>query len=234
MAGGAVVGIVSDVYTPTDFRICLDALMAQRHDVFEGRIITSRGYAGRLDVGRHLVAKTFVEGTDADYLLMLDDDIVFTVQDFDRLYDDVRKADDAVVSGLYVREDGTPCVFDEVADGEGRVGLRNVTPDQLVGKPWYEAGSVGLGFCLVPRRVLEAVKEAMPDGYPLPWFESVGRLADDSSFCFRVREAGFKIWVDTKVQVGHLKLIPMFPNLPETSVVVPEKKLYVPGRWEGR
>ena len=213
-----VVGFVSDNLLPTEFVSCLLSLLAQRADQIQNRVIQVNGFAGRLDIGRHIVVNTFVEGSDADYLLMLDTDMVFDVKDYDRLVNGMDKAngDACVISGLYYRADGTPCVFDR-----NEAGFAPVRPEVLQGKRWYEAAGFGLGFCLVPRTVLER----MNDGSDLPWFQ-IGeedgiRVVDDTSFCYRASKLDVPLFVDMEIQVGHLKTVTMYPKV-EPAIKVPE------------
>ena len=58
----------------------------------------------------------------------------------------------------------------------------------------YAAGTAGM---LVRRHVLDAVGP--------PWFSTThGIQNEDLEFCRKVREAGFKIWADTELYLGHI------------------------------
>lgn len=221
-----VVGMVSDVLIPNDFVNALLSLLAQRHSVIRNRVIHVQGFAGRLDVGRHIVAKTFLENTDADYLLTLDTDMVFSPKDFDELVRSaVQSEQPAILSGLYPRLDGSFCVFD--LEDQGYVPAEQGAVQAV---RFYQAGAVGLGFCLIPRAILEDMQGAT--GSPLPWFEvgaeGPGRLADDTSFCYRATQLGYEVYVNTQVRIGHLKMVTMFPREASPELAVVEKKLLVP------
>lgn len=222
-----VLGFVADSTLETDFVTSLLNVVAQRHDQIKGRVISTTGYAGRMDVGRHLVASAFLEATDGDYLVMVDPNTVFDVKNYDEL---VRSAVDAslvsIVSGLYAREDGTFCVFNQTPDGYAP------TPaDTLSRHKFYDADAVGLGFVCIPRAILESLKESVDSA--LPWFDNTadgpGHLDDATSFCWRATEAGFHVFVNTQVQVGRLKTVAMYPRM-ESQLKAVEKKLIVPGR----
>lgn len=214
MAGTAI-GFIADHQVDTEFVSCLLGLLRQRQDEFQARVIQSRGYAGRLDVGRSAIFEAFLRGTDADYLLCLDSDMVFEAADYDRLKAGLELSPHAIVSGLYTQIDGQPCVFKETADGV----FVNVHPTELSGKRWYPAASAGLGFTLVSRATLEDIREMMGEDYPLPFSDNTARgpadqpLADDSSFFYRARLAGWELYVDTKTTIGHLKQVAMYPNI---------------------
>ena len=68
----------------------------------------------------------------------------------------------------------------------------------------YTAGSAGM---LIRKRVLDAIGD--------PWFEmgQMGRdLAnEDTHFCQKVQKAGFKIYADTDVQLGHWTPMALWP-----------------------
>lgn len=227
-----VLGFVADTLVETDFVTSLLNVTAVRHDQIKGRVITTQGYAGRLDIGRHIIASAFLNSTDADYLVMVDSDVVFTLKDYDEL---LRSAVDAVVpsiiSGLYARHDGSFCVFDLIDNGDEDVWTP-VGGEELSHNRFYEAAGVGMGFVCIPRSVLEKIAEGHEDR-PLPWFDNTakgpGRMADDTSFCWRATSSGIKIFVNTQVQVGHLKTVAMYPKL-DPTLMVAEKKLIVPGQ----
>ena len=70
------------------------------------------------------------------------------------------------------------------------------------GEP-FEVQATG-SLPLIRREVLEAVGD--------PWFTSGPVLSDEEfAFCDRVRDAGYKIWVDPAVAVGHIGQIVTWP-----------------------
>lgn len=68
-----------------------------------------------------------------------------------------------------------------------------------------EVAYTGMGFMLVKRGVFEKLE--------YPWFrpieKKIGDMVDftmeDVAFCLRAKEAGFKIFIDPAVKVGHEK-----------------------------
>ncbi len=77
----------------------------------------------------------------------------------------------------------------------------------------HEAHVVGSAGMLIRRRVLEAIAD--------PWFE-VGQMAtdrgdEDTHFCLKIREAGFKIYFDCDVQIGHMTPICLWPQRSATG-----------------
>lgn len=209
--GNVAIGYICGDSVDSEFVQSLLSLTAQRGSHIKGRVIQTRGFSGRLDVGRHMVAQIFMDRTDADYLLMLDSDIVFTVEDYDELLRaSTQAAEPSIVSGVYPREDGSLCVYDLTDEG-----YRLTDPTNLMHTKFYEAGAVGMGFCMIPRVVLEELNKDTDT--LLPWFDQTidgpGRLADDTSFCYRCSDIGVPVYVDTQVQVGHVKTAIMMPKL---------------------
>lgn len=71
----------------------------------------------------------------------------------------------------------------------------------------HEAFVVGSAGMLIKRKVLEAIQA--------PWFE-IGQMAtdrgdEDTHFCLKVQEAGFKIHFDADVTIGHITPVCLWP-----------------------
>jgi hypothetical protein len=83
-----------------------------------------------------------------------------------------------------------------------------------------EVRYVGCGFCLVRRSAFELVarywglpRVVAPGGAIVPYYlpmvtaiadRGLAYLGEDYAFCERLRQAGGRIWVDTRLRVGHL------------------------------
>lgn len=65
----------------------------------------------------------------------------------------------------------------------------------------HACGSAGM---LVKRHVLDAIGD--------PYFEVQGGLNEDLEFCRKIREAGFRIFVDTDITLGHISIISAWPK----------------------
>lgn len=146
------------------------------------------------------------------HIFMVDSDIVFTPEDFWRLWNH----NVPVVAGAY-------CYSSEalVREGDKRIvaGAWDVeffkahhtfpsyTLDQARGlaRPLLEVDWLGLGFALVRTEVFAKIE--------YPWFNSelivIDDLRDTTSedvgWCRKVNRAGYKILLDPSVKVGHLK-----------------------------
>lgn len=71
----------------------------------------------------------------------------------------------------------------------------------------HEVFAVGSAGMLIKRHVLEALRD--------PWFE-IGQMAtdrgdEDTHFCLKIQQAGFKIHFDTEVIIGHITPMCLWP-----------------------
>ena len=142
------------------------------------------------------------DGLDYDYILFIDSDMVFNFHHFQRLI----KLDKYIASGLFMMTGGLyySCAVDyNMKTGESR--KLPVYEAQMKKEPFTVSWN-GLAFTLIKRGVFEEL------GYP--WFRQriyktedgqIRMMSEDVDFCLRAQEAGFKIWVDPLVKVGHEK-----------------------------
>lgn len=133
--------------------------------------------------------------TGRDWLLMVDNDIVFTPGDVFALYDEADKRGPGVYAGSYVLENGFQVCG--VWNDEEPMVYHNLI--QLPEKP-TEIGVIGAGFKLVHRDVYEAVG-------PGAYWPLEGNRGEDLSFSWRAKEAGYTPILVPKVNLGHNKNI---------------------------
>jgi len=155
-----------------------------------------------------------------DYQLWIDSDIVFDTGKFWQLCDLAFPAPDEegnteekeIVCGWYCTEDGhTTSVAHWLDEEEFRKNggvMNHETLDSMAKrrKP-FTCDYTGFGWVLIKRGVFENLE--------YPWFApkmqvfESGAVQDmcgeDVSFCLDAIEAGFKIWCDPRVRVGHEK-----------------------------
>jgi hypothetical protein len=131
----------------------------------------------------------FFDEIPYDYIMWIDSDIMFEPHHFWKLIDD--NVD--IAAGLYRSDIENYSV--EIFKDRRPVG-------DLVEAKW-----VGFGFVLIKKGVFEKMEP--------PWFQTRTIdvedkkdqfITEDIYFCQKARDAGFKVWVDTKVVVGHQKL----------------------------
>lgn len=171
-----------------------------------------------LDVMRGPDQKPF-DGQDYDVFITIDSDIVFTAKQFIDLVEATDKY--PVVSGLYKMANITnyACVKDWDEEHFRKNGsFHFITPDDVTKwkadtkEKYMPVAYNGMGFFAITKAALESIK------YPYFWAplqeiksadgESVvvrDMCSEDVAFCRNLEEAGYKIWVDTDMVVGHEK-----------------------------
>jgi len=181
--------------------------------VIQGMILQLSG--PYLDIGRNKLTEKFVKDTDCEWLLMVDSDIVWSLDDVRKLVSAADHDERPVVSGIYYSpfDSGTfPVVyrwgFTEV-DGEKTAVLVNDNWDE---SKWPEddimrVDSFGAGFMLISRRLLEKMVDKY--GFPAPWFlcqvVNGTMMGEDHLFCLRVAHMGYSLYIHTGVRLKHRK-----------------------------
>jgi len=99
-------------------------------------------------------------------------------------------------------------IFDDERgeDEHGRTMYHQVQYDELPEDGGlFEVHAAGSAGMMVKRHVFEEI------GFP--WFENSDGIStnEDVEFCRKAREAGFKIWCDTDVRLGHLGAVAAWP-----------------------
>jgi hypothetical protein len=157
------------------------------------------------DVLRGVEQKPFNGKVNYTHLMWIDNDIIFTPQQFQRLLD----YDKEIVSGVYMMANRIH--FATVKEWDEEVFKKNghfnfLKEEDLKNKTGLiEVAYTGLGFMLIKKGVFESLN--------YPWFEplfhTIGNTRDfsseDVSFCMKVKEKGLKIYIDPQLRVGHEK-----------------------------
>ena len=152
-----------------------------------------------------------------DYQLWIDSDIVFNSEKFFQLILDANpegKDGRDIVAGWYCTEDGkTTSVAHwlEEDDFRNNGGVMNHETLESISKRKqpFTVDYTGFGWLLIRNGVFEH------EGMPYPWFapkmqvfesgEVQDMCGEDVSFCLDAKEAGFEIWCDPRIRVGHEK-----------------------------
>ncbi len=146
-----------------------------------------------------------------DYQLWIDSDIVFDTEKFYRLV----QHDKDIAAGWYMTEDGrTTSVAHWLEEGDFRQngGVMNHETGESMSKRKkpFTVDYTGFGWTLIKKGVFEHEKMKYPWFAPkMQVFES-GEVQDmcgeDVSFCLDAMDAGFEIWCDPTIRVGHEKM----------------------------
>lgn len=157
------------------------------------------------DVLRGKNQKPFNNNLDYSHLMWIDNDIIFRPEHFQVLLNHNKD----IVSALYMMSDNVHFATVERWDEEffeqnGYFPFLKIE-DIKDCKDLISVDYTGFGFMLIKKDVFESLT------YPwfMPIFYEIGKAYDfsseDVSFCKRVKEKGFDIYVDPQIRVGHEK-----------------------------
>jgi len=168
-------------------------------------LLAHRNVIGRAQVSGTLVHKarnklveSAINGFDeATHLLFVDDDMVFTNDDLDKLLDSGKD----IIGSVCVEKSPPfhPCLVPLDKDWSS---LKKLWEEK---KP-LRVDSVGMGFTLVKVGVL---KELMKKSNQVFYFERNSDFGEDYNFCQSVRDLKKTIWVHCGSKVGHLAYLPV-------------------------
>jgi hypothetical protein len=154
-------------------------------------------YARGVDVSGN--CNSIIRDFVGEWVWMMGDDHYFAPDILLRLLEhDV----DVVVPHCLKRTPPWPAVVYSHQDEDGWYHTAKLPKEGLT--EIYAAGSAGM---LIRRRVLEALED--------PWFRpapDAEGLNEDLYFCQKVREAGFKIYCDPAIPLGHIATYNIFPK----------------------
>lgn len=134
----------------------------------------------------------------SDYILMLDDDHVIDHEGHlgpnDR-YDFLRKLidhDKPVIGALYYQRGGEchPVLMTKFGQG-----YRFLKEEEITGG-LMEVDVQGGGCILMKAEIFDRI--------PSPWFEPELDFGTDIQICQKARDAGFSVWCDTSLELGHV------------------------------
>ena len=142
---------------------------------------------------------------DWTHLFWIDDDMVWHPDDFLRVLALTTKVD--VVGVTYPARRDPPTFFVKMPDGATECETNDLGLIQVEG--------LGMGFCCMTRRVVEAVTKDKPQAYDQIAKDTsylVFRTdtwqgnfrGEDMAFFADIREQGFQVWVDPTIELGHM------------------------------
>lgn len=137
--------------------------------------------------------------TDATHIMFIDADMIFPTYGVDRLI----AQDKDIIGGLYNKraETHTPIIFKQVGDK-----LENIK--DFPKNKSFEVDTLGTGFMLIKMDIFKKMDPPFfyygdPDEFGLkkiPLFD----LGEDTTFCLKARQNGYKIWCDPTLNIGHI------------------------------
>jgi hypothetical protein len=154
--------------------------------------------------------KPFQGQVEYDAMMWIDSDIVFKPEDFFRILESPHD----VTAGHYMMEDmqNVAAVQDWNEEYFAKTGsFKFLKPDDLQSESkdsdYLEVAYAGMGWMLIKKDVVESIK--------YPWFwsdlQKIGDVVDmnseDVAFCKALKATGHPVYLDTKLRVGHQKML---------------------------
>jgi hypothetical protein len=220
-----VVGYLHNDYVTQEFHHCLFGFFI--HDIWGPKRLLNFApqFSGaNICKARNQMVKDFLDNEHAEWLWILDSDATFPPDALDCLLADADVTDRPIVGALaHQRRGKTDDKYQPILDASGRqvvevlptmykieydaegnwVGYREVVSYTL---GLNEVDATGCHCLLVHRNVFEKIEST----HPYRWFredeiapETVA--GEDIWFCVEARKCGFPIFVDTRLESGHVK-----------------------------
>lgn len=213
-----------------------------------------RAQGNQIGRQRQVLLDTWYEKNNTDWLLWVDSDIVITPQVFQMLWDAADKATRPIVTGTYFiskENEETmmapyPCLFMET-DDEHNIAYVHPLPENKV----IKVDHAGMGLVLMHRNAITQLREKFPDEPVFAEKPGIGNkfVSEDIAFFRKLKEAGVPLHAHTGAHVRHMKRFSLDINYyqaywtlafleqqqlaamaaEEEKLIVPEKKLIVPG-----
>jgi len=137
-----------------------------------------------------------------DRILWLDSDMIFPPDTLKRLSADLDEGRE-FVCGLYFtrKQPVVPCVQTDLywnvdEGGTVKTGCKPILdyPDGV-----FEIDSAGFGCVMTSANLLKCLCER----YGAPFYPLMG-MGEDTTFCFRAKQAGEKLYCDSRIKCGHI------------------------------
>lgn len=147
-------------------------------------------------LARELIAEHAIRD-GCDYLLMYDDDMILPTDMFERLF--AHQVDIVAPLAFTRLAPFRPVIYnltsgyDPVQKEDYYINFEvpNYPRNQLT-----QVDAIGFGAVLIDLKVLKSL--------PQKWFMTTSGAGEDIHFCHKAGKAGFKVFVDTSVKLGHL------------------------------
>lgn len=148
-----------------------------------------------------------VQRMEGDWLLFIDDDMVFDPAAVGMLVKARDEGDFDILGGLCFRRafPHQPTLYMREAEDGAYTFLEDWSTDIV------EVDATGMAFCLIHKRVFEKIADS-----PMPpldfrlkhtnpnFFVWNGKYGEDLAFCQSAKAAGCRVFVDTRIEIGHI------------------------------
>jgi hypothetical protein len=216
MTGKVTIGVITPIYGNTYFNCWVQGVLSLKlSSDFEIEIISPNG-SSNVTMARNTCVQGVYErelkiGRKLDWLLWLDGDIDFQIEHLKSMISHGKDA----VSGVYFHKGGTyePVAgyydIELISSGFPKVSPENIMSNKLVEIDW-----AGMGFFLMKREVLGKIDYPWFEMFTVPLPRPIKRsggitinnelLSEDITFCKKIKDLGYKIFLDTSVKLGHV------------------------------
>lgn len=148
-------------------------------------------------MSRDQMAVTAIQN-EFDYVMWFDSDMQFPPDTLKRLMKTMTENNYDILSGLYFRRvpPYSPVLFDKLEiTGDTAV----FTEFKEIPKEIFEVGACGFGCVLMKTDVFFDVQSRFG-----AMFAHIGGNGEDTSFCWRARQCGYKVMCDPSLVCGHV------------------------------
>lgn len=153
-----------------------------------------------IPMARAALADLFLKSKKYHYLLFVDtDQCGFDYKHIVKMRKFINKnRDECTVSGVYLTRDKNLCYGIFNKDGSKQFLQKARSKKRYVQVDW-----TGLGFTMIPKKILKSIKK--------PLFLSYDSFGEDIYFFTKIKKAGFTVYVDKEIKVGHSQITDVFP-----------------------
>lgn len=156
----------------------------------------------------NMLANKFLNNTQCDTVLFVDDDMCFNPDTLDKMRDDKGGQEYDGLMGLCLARtnEHRPLIVKETYTSNGQL-LYNY-PSEWPASGIEEVAFLGLGFTLYRRSVFEKVKPENNE-----FFRWTSRSGEDAQFAIDARAKGCKLGVNCNVKIGHRVKQVLYPEV---------------------
>lgn len=151
---------------------------------------------------RNLIAQEAVKA-GFDRVLWIDSDMIFPPDTLIRLSADLDEGRDLVSALCFTRrETSVPCIHSDLTwevKPDGWVETNAYIYEDYPRDQVFEVAGCGFGCVMTSAELLKR----MIDKYGAPFYPLMG-MGEDTTFCFRARQDGEKMYCDSRIKIGHI------------------------------